>query len=73
MNEPSTLFYEGSPYHTETIPLNCCANQCTGFCMIGNSVMKELNSNDLDASFHRQTAVNTRVFINFSGSFYSYS
>ena len=53
MNEPSTLFYDGSPYHTETIPLNCCANQCTGFCMIGTSVMKELNSNDLDASFHR--------------------
>ena len=26
----------------ETSPLICRANQCTGFCMIGTTVMKEL-------------------------------
>ena len=38
------LFHDGSPYHIETSPLICCANQWTGFCMIGTSVMKELSS-----------------------------
>ena len=33
----------GSPYHIETSPLICSANQWTGFYMIGTSVMKELN------------------------------
>ena len=28
-------------YHIETGPLICTANQWTGFCMIGTSVMKE--------------------------------
>ena len=31
-----------SPYHIETSPLICKANQWTGFCMIGTFVMKEL-------------------------------
>ena len=35
-------FHVGSPYHIETSPLICSANQLTGFYMIGNSVMKEL-------------------------------
>ena len=40
-NEVS-LFYDGDPYHTETSPMNCSANQWTGFYLIGTSVMKEL-------------------------------
>ena len=35
------LFHEGGPYHIETIPFICRANQWTGFYMIGTSVMKE--------------------------------
>ena len=38
------LFHDGSPYHIETSPLICNANQSTGFCMIRSSVMKELKS-----------------------------
>ena len=30
------------PYHIETSPLICYANQCTGFCMIETSIMKKL-------------------------------
>ena len=37
-------FLDGGPYHIETSPLICTANQWTGFCMIGTSVMKKLNS-----------------------------
>ena len=36
------LFHDGGPYHIETIPLICRANQWNGFYMIGTSVMKEL-------------------------------
>ena len=36
------FFYDGSPYHIETSPLNCKANQWTGFFMIGTSIIKEL-------------------------------
>ena len=36
------LFCERGPYHIETSPLICRANQCTGFHMIGTTVMKEL-------------------------------
>ena len=28
------LIHDGGPYHIETSPLICSANQCTGFCMI---------------------------------------
>ena len=35
-------FYDGGPYHIETIPLICSANQWTGFYMTGASVMQEL-------------------------------
>ena len=34
------LFHDGVPYHIETSPVICRANQWTGFYMIGNSVMK---------------------------------
>ena len=37
----SILSWRG-PYHTDTSPLICKANQWTGFYMIGVSVMKEL-------------------------------
>ena len=36
------LFRGGGPYHIETSPLICSANQWSGFYMIGTSVMKEL-------------------------------
>ena len=36
------LFHGGDPYHKETSPLVCFANQWTGFYMIRISVMKEL-------------------------------
>ena len=35
---------DGGPYHIETSPLICSENQCTGFYMLGISVMKELRS-----------------------------
>ena len=35
--------HDGSPYHIETSPLICWANQRTGVYMIGTSVMKKLN------------------------------
>ena len=35
-------FYDGGPYHIETSPLICRANQWTGFYMIGTSTIKEL-------------------------------
>ena len=37
------IFHYGGPYHIETSPLICRANQWTGFYMIRTSVMKELN------------------------------
>ena len=33
---------DGGPYHIETSPLICKANQWAGFYMIGTSVIKEL-------------------------------
>ena len=36
------LFNEGILFHIETSPLIYCANQWTGFYMIGTSIMKEL-------------------------------
>ena len=38
------LFHDGDPYHKETGPLIWSANQWTGFHMIRNPVMKDLNS-----------------------------
>ena len=35
------LFHNGGPYHIETSPLICTANQWTGSYMKGTSVMKE--------------------------------
>ena len=40
----SLHFRYGSPYHIETSPLICSANQWTGFYMIRTSAMKELNN-----------------------------
>ena len=37
-----SLFDDGGPY-IENSPLICSANQRTGFCVVGTSVMKELN------------------------------
>ena len=37
------LFHDGSPYHIETSPVNCSANQQADFYMIRISFMKELN------------------------------
>ena len=39
------LLHDGRPYHVETNPLICKANQWTGFYMIGTSVMNDLISN----------------------------
>ena len=36
------LSHDGGPYHLETSPLICRANQWTGFYMPGTSIMKEL-------------------------------
>ena len=36
------LFHSRGLYHMETIPLTCSAHHCTGFYMIGTSIMKEL-------------------------------
>ena len=36
------LFHDGGPYHIETSPLICRANQWTGFCKIGISIIPEL-------------------------------
>ena len=38
------LAHDGGPYHVETSPLFCRANQRTGFYMTGTFVMKELKS-----------------------------
>ena len=52
-NEKIQLFHDGGPYHIETSPLVCSANQCTGFCIIGTSVMKELSHlKNLRAKIH---------------------
>ena len=39
------LFRGGGPYHIETSPLICSANQWSGFYMIMADVMKELKIN----------------------------
>ena len=36
------LFHDRGPFHIETGPLICSANEWTGFYMIGTSVLKEL-------------------------------
>ena len=38
------FFHDGGPYHIETSPLICSANQWTGFYMVGTSAMKKLKS-----------------------------
>ena len=37
--------HDGGPYHVETSPMICRANQWTGFYVIGTSVVKGLMSN----------------------------
>ena len=39
-----SIFYDGGPYHIETSPLICFADQWTGFYVKGTSNMKELSS-----------------------------
>ena len=43
VNDPymNKLFHDGDPWHIETSPWICCANQWTGFYIIGITVMKE--------------------------------
>ena len=41
-NTKRELFHGRGPYHIETNPLICSANQRTGFYMIGSFVIKEL-------------------------------
>ena len=41
---PYFVLHEEGPYHTETSPLFCSANQWTGFYLIGTFVMKELKA-----------------------------
>ena len=38
------LFHDGGPYHIETSPLICRANQWTYFHKIESSIMKELST-----------------------------
>ena len=47
----SKLFHAGDPYHIETSPFICRANQWTGFYVIGTSVMEELNEDFLRQSY----------------------
>ena len=42
LNTLTLLFHDGGPYHIETSPLICSANQLTGLYVVGTSVMKEL-------------------------------
>ena len=43
-------FHDGGPYHIQTSPLVCRANQWTGFNMIWTSVMKELKTMSFNES-----------------------
>ena len=45
-----TFVSDGGPYHVETSPLICSANQWTGFYMIGTFFIKELNETVEDMS-----------------------
>ena len=40
----ASLFHDGGPYHIETNPLICSANQGCDFYVIGTFIMKELNT-----------------------------
>ena len=42
------LFHHGSPYHIETSPLICRANQWTVSYKVGTSVMKELKASMIE-------------------------
>ena len=59
---PNQLFHDGGPYHIETSPLTCGANQWTGFYIIGISVLK-------DTGFY---IIGTSVLKDFSVIFGSY-
>ena len=39
---PELALHDASPYHIGASPLICSDYQCTGFFMVGTSVMKEL-------------------------------
>ena len=40
------LFHGGDPYHIDTSPLICRANQQTSFCIMGTSIMKEFTKDE---------------------------
>ena len=46
-----SIFHDGSSYHIETSPLVCCANQWTGFYMIGTPIKKEIILCDISICF----------------------
>ena len=50
MHESINPFITKFPYHIETSPMICRANQRIGFYMIGASVMKELKQNFIKLS-----------------------
>ena len=58
------LSWRRGPYHIETSPVICSANQWTGFYMIGTSVMKELKADWIIDK------ANCKIFqLNFASSF----
>ena len=58
------IFHDGGPYHIETSPLicttNCSAIHWTGSYMIGNYVMKALNSYKTISAYRRKSFLFTR-------------
>ena len=75
--EKFKLFHDGDRYHVETSPLNCKANQWTGFYMITTPVMKELSNFHCsiilqEAKRLREYGVSLR-FISFLENFFKFS
>ena len=60
--EMDELFHDGGPYHIETSPMICRANQWTDFYMIGTSVMKELIPQNISVSKFAHMAQNGTYF-----------
>ena len=51
LKHKNKLLHDGSPYHTETSPVICFANQWTGFYVIGTTVMKALKTKIIAMAF----------------------
>ena len=52
------LFHDGGPYHIQTSPLICSANQWNGFYIIGTSVMNEIRNGFSNTETYRDTFLN---------------